>query len=73
MAARVNPRRQKRPRSCYRYDGTAKAVYPSRSAALSALRADVGNEYRRRNLNTYWCERCEGWHLGHDRRKDQPA
>lgn len=48
------------PRSCRREDGTAKVVYGSRDVARRVVR-----DYRRSGgLHSYWCDRCQGYHIG---------
>jgi hypothetical protein len=55
------------PRAC------GKLRYASKSEAKSAIRRAMGfgNLREKELMSCYWCDKCDAWHIGHDRRRPE--
>ena len=65
------------PHSCrklWRCRKTGKRTHPNFVSAAHALKKYAKDHHESVNaLNCYWCNFCDGWHVGHDNRVGEKA
>lgn len=76
----MNPKasHEYRPPNPTRIGACGKLIYRHKKDAKANLRRltrNRENHDKPGDFRPYWCERCEGWHLGHsvDRVKGEPS